>query len=76
MISSPFPATETQNKVLRDKTLDIIAGILIVRMILGHYMSFLHLNDSLLFYSMNILFFYMPGSFSNQECSVQVQEKT
>ncbi|WP_254917840.1 acyltransferase family protein [Fibrobacter sp. UWB3] len=50
-----------------------MAGIFIVRIILGHYMSLLHLNESLLYRSMNILFFFMPWFFfkSGMFCSEQ-----
>ena len=67
------PLQGVQNKVVRDKTFDVITGIFIVRIIFGHYMSLLHLNDCLLFQSMNVLFFFMPWFFfkSGVFCSSQ-----
>ncbi|MBR4388586.1 MAG: acyltransferase [Prevotella sp.] len=61
---------------LRDNTLDIVAGILIIRMILGHYMVMCKLQDTLLFESLNILFFYMPWFFfkSGMFCSAERKE--
>ena len=51
--------------------MDIVAGILIIRMILGHYMSMCELKSTYLFESTNILFFYMPWFFfkSGMFCS-------
>lgn len=61
---------------LRDNTMDIVAGILIVRMILGHYMSMCELKNTYLFESTNILFFYMPWFFykSGMFCSKERKE--
>ena len=50
-------------KHIRNTWLDSIAGLLILRMILGHYVSYVGLKDSLLFHSLDILFFYMPWFF-------------
>lgn len=47
----------------RNIGLDIIAGILIIRMILGHYISYAGCKDSFLFDSLNVLYFYMPWFF-------------
>lgn len=59
------------NATHRDNTLDIVAGILIIRMIFGHYMVMCHLKDSILYESLNLLFFYMPWFFykSGMFCS-------
>lgn len=48
---------------IRNSWLDCIAGLLILRMILGHYVSYVGLKDSLLFHSLDTLFFYMPWFF-------------
>lgn len=42
---------------------DCVAGLLVLRMILGHYVSYSGLKDSFLFSSLNVLFFYMPWFF-------------
>lgn len=59
-----------------DNTLDIIAGILLIRMILGHYLTMAHLDDSILFKSLNVLFFYMLWFFfkSGMFCSAEKKE--
>lgn len=49
--------------VKRNISYDVIAGILIIRMILGHYVSYAGLKDSVLFDSLNLLYFYMPWFF-------------
>lgn len=43
--------------------LDIIAGILIIRMMLGHFTYFSGLRNSMLYDTYNIFFFYMPWFF-------------
>lgn len=53
----------TNNTPARDNTIDIVAGILIIRMILGHYMTMCNLKYTMLFESLNSLFFYMPWFF-------------
>ena len=60
----------------RDNTLDIVAGILIIRMILGHYLTMAHLSESILFKFMNILFFFMPWFFfkSGMFCSAEKKD--
>lgn len=55
---------------LRNNWIDCIAGLLIIRMILGHYVSYVGLKDSLLFHSLDIFFFYMPCFSSNRVCSI------
>lgn len=47
----------------RNNALDIVAGILIIRMIFGHYLTMANLDGSVLFKSMNVLFFFMPWFF-------------
>lgn len=71
---SPYSKENIENRnpvPLRDNTMDMVAGILIVRMILGHYMSMCELKNTILFESTNILFFYMPWFFykSGMFCS-------
>lgn len=66
----------TTTIVSRDNTMDIVAGILIIRMILGHYMSMCGLKETFLFESTNLLFFYMPWFFykSGMFCSRERKE--
>lgn len=61
---------------LRDNTLDIIAGILIIRMIMGHFMSMCDLKNTFLFDAWNVFFFYMPWFFykSGMFCSSERKE--
>ncbi len=69
-------SSKGESSTSRDITLDIVAGILIIRMILGHYMSMCNLKETELFYSLNILFFYMPWFFykSGMFCSNERKE--
>ena len=76
---SPYSKENIENRnpvPLRDNTMDMVAGILIARMILGHYMSMCELKNTILFESTNILFFYMPWFFykSGMFCSKERKE--
>ena len=47
----------------RTDWIDCIAGVLIIRMILGHYISYAGLKTSPMFSALDLLFFYMPWFF-------------
>ena len=67
------PVCNQKTTERRNNTLDTAAGILIIRMILGHYLTMAHWGDTILFKSMNVLFFFMPWFFFKSEmfCSAE-----
>lgn len=56
--------------------LDIIAGMLIIRMIMGHYVTMCQLKESWLYWFLNVFYFYMPWFFfkSGMFCSSEAKQ--
>lgn len=52
-----------QLKDYRDKSLDVICGLFIINMILGHILQWSNLTDSLLYQLTDLFFFFMPWFF-------------
>jgi fucose 4-O-acetylase-like acetyltransferase len=47
----------------RDNSIDVIAGILLIHMVLGHVFQFAKLTDCRFYHWMDVLFFFMPWFF-------------